>query len=272
MSVPIATDPERRRSFEDLLAPRAPHDDLTFQELAERYNFQKTSDWIQLFVRLLIKECRRIGRPVRALDIGCGYGIGRSMELLEAAKAEIDELWGLEPDPAVKHDTVLFANFQNSTMEQATLPENYFDIAFSFMVMEHVADPVRYLNAVNRCLKPGGTHFFITVNGHHYFTRIALTMKRLKIDEIVLRILRGKHVDEYHYPVQYRCNKPRVIEALAARTGFEKPEFVFVEEDGPKPYMPGPLRPIWALLMWKRRVLRNPRSLLTLIVRMKKKA
>ncbi len=271
MSVPIATDPNARQSFQELLAPAAPHDDLSFDELSRRYNFRQTSDWVKLFVRLLIKECRLIGRPLTALDIGCGYGIGRSIDLLRAAKAEIDELWGLEPDPAVKHDTTLFAHFQNATMEEAKLPENHFDLAFSFMVMEHVADPERYLRAVNRCLKPGGTHFFITVNGHHYFTRLALLMKRLKLDEIVLRILRGKHVDEYHYPVQYRCNKPRVIEQLAEQTGFEKPQFVFVEEDGPKPYMPGPLRPIWALLMWKRKVMRNPRSLLTVVVRMKKK-
>lgn len=272
MTTQITAEPGSYQSYEELLKPLAPHDAMSFDEMKPHYNFRRTSDWVKQFVRLLIKECRSLPRPSRVLDIGCGVGIGRSIDLLKAVRCEVDEFWGLEPDPSVKGDPEIFSSFQNATMEDATLPENYFDLSFSFMVMEHVADPERFLRAVHRSLKPGGEHFFVTVNGHHYFTHIALAMKRLKIDEMVLRILRGKHVDDYHYPVQYRCNKPAVVEKYAERLGFEKPEFVFIEEDGPKPYMPGPLRPIWSLLMWKRKVVRNPKSLLTMVVRMKKKA
>ena len=47
---------------------------------------------------------------------------------------------------------------------------------------------------------------------------------------------------------------------------------VFVEELGPRPYFPLPIRPIWWALHKKRAVLRDPESLLTLICRMRKKA
>ena len=36
-----------------------------------------TSDWVALFVRLLQKECRRVGPGSKVLDIGCGEGIHR---------------------------------------------------------------------------------------------------------------------------------------------------------------------------------------------------
>lgn len=272
MTTQVVLEPGSYQSFEELLAPTAPFDDHSFDQLKTTYNFQQTSDWVRLFVRLLIKECKSLPKPSRVLDIGCGVGIARSPDMLKAVRQHIDELWGLEPDPSVKGDPALFTNFQNATMETANLPENHFDLAFSFMVMEHVADPIAYLNAVHRCLKPGGVHFFMTVNGHHYFTRAALAMKRMKVDEALLRILRGKHVEDYHYPVQYRCNKPAVVERLASQTGFTQTEFVFIEEQGPKPYFPGPLKPFWMLMQWKRKMFRNPRALLTLVVRMKKPA
>ena len=72
------------------------------------------------------------------------------------------------------------------------------------------------MRAVHRCLRPGGTYLFITVNGAHYFTIAAKTMKRLRVDEVMLRILRGRQeVDEYHYPVQYRFNRTSVIDRAA---------------------------------------------------------
>ena len=55
-------------------------------------------------------------------------------------------------------------------METADLPENYFDLAYSYMVMEHVADPVGFLKALVKCLQPGGVYVFLTPNKRHYFT------------------------------------------------------------------------------------------------------
>ncbi|MFU8828201.1 MAG: class I SAM-dependent methyltransferase, partial [Phycisphaerales bacterium] len=162
-------------------------------------------------------------------------------------------------------------HFQTATLETADLPEGHFDLSYSFMVVEHVADPDAFLAAVQRSLRPGGVHFFVTVNGHHYFAKLAKFMKTMKVEDAMLRVLRGKQTtDSYHYPVQYRMNRPEQISRLAASHGFEEPEYVFIEEDGPKPYLRGPLKPFWSAMMAKRRKIQNPRQLLTMYCRMRK--
>ena len=155
-------------------------------------------------------------------------------------------------------------------METADLPTNSFDLSYSFMVMEHVADPGQFMQAMMNCLKPGGVYLFITPNKRHYFTRIATALHALHLDEAVLRMIKRGAVEEYHYPVQYRFNDERCIDACARQIGFEKPEYAYVESDGPRGYFPGPLRLIYHVLSLKRKIIQHPGSLAGLICRMTK--
>lgn len=269
------SDTSSPKLLEQLVADmRKPHDGYSFGELQNSYNFQKTTCWQRSFLRLLAAEanCLReeTGR-VRALDIGCGRGIGRRPQWTAAVREHFDELWGIEPDPDVRPAPGVIDQFQTATLETAKLPEAHFDLAYSFMVVEHVADPDAFLETVSRSLRPGGVHFFVTVNGHHYFAKLAKFMKAVKVEDAMLRILRGKQTTEsYHYPVQYKMNRPSQIDQLAMKHGFETPEYVFIEEEGPKPYLRGPLKPFWSLMMAKRRRIHNPRQLLTIYCRMRK--
>ena len=75
--------------------------------LAASYNFRKVSNFHALFTRLIVKELLSIrerldGEPLRALNVGCGIGIGRNTALLLAVHDHIDEHWGVEPDESVK--------------------------------------------------------------------------------------------------------------------------------------------------------------------------
>ena len=111
----------------------------------------------------------------------------------------------------------------------------------------------------------------MTPNKKHYFTIIASLLKVLKIDELTLRILRGKSmVEGYHYPIMYRFNSPRQVDAVAQRIGMEQPEYVYLESVGPRPYMRGPLVLVFHLLKIKRLVFKNPRVLLDLTGRIGK--
>lgn len=262
-----------QNDVEQLIAPVAAHDDLTFDELSQSYNFQNVSDRVRMFARLVRKELEGRESPVRALDIGCGEGlsVGKdSVNYLRAIHEKTDELWGVEPDPSIEPSHGLFTNFQHALLEDAELPDDYFDVAYSFMVMEHVADPVSFLNKVKKSLKPGGVHIFVTPNGHHYFTKFAGTAKKLKIDEILLKLLRGAETEDYHYPVEYRCNKFQDINRLAKEAGFTKVTIATDELNGPKPYLPGPLRIFWWLMMKKRAMIKNPKLLLNLYARLEK--
>jgi SAM-dependent methyltransferase len=137
--------------------------------------------------------------------------------------------------------------------------------------MEHVADPWAFMRAVFRCLKPGGVYLFLTPNGRHYFTRTAKTLKALRLDETVLRLVRPKcEIEQYHYPVYYRFNTRSRIDRCAADLGFAPPEYVFTERGGPPNYMPGPLRLIYHLLGLKRRLIHSPDALLEMFCRVTK--
>ena len=259
----------------ELVRPRTPLDAGPFEALSAEYLLDAISDRRRALTWLIAREIQRArserGGPVRAIDIGCGRGMAREPGFTRAISAWVDELWGLEPDPGIVPEKGVFHRYINALLEDAELPENYFDLAYCYMVVEHLEDPVRFMHAAARCLRPGGSMIFVTVNGNHYFTRIASTARSLRLDELLLRVLRGKQTDDYHYPVRYLCNSTRQIRSVANRSGFDDVSIAFSEEGGgPKPYFPGPLRPaLWAMNL-KRRLIRNPDCLLTLYGRLTK--
>ena len=257
----------------DVFGTPRPNDTRSFEELAASYNVLNTSNAKIMFTRVVIGECTRRRRPVCALDIGCGRGVGRVVEYAREIRKHVDDFWGIEPDPGVRPEDGLFDHFQHALMETAQLPENQFDVAYAYMVMEHVEDPEGFLRAVARCLKPGGSFIFATPNGRHYFTRIAGLAHTTHLDEAILRLIRGKErKEDYHYPVRYRFNHESQIGRATRALGLKPPEFVYIESEGPKGYMRGPLRPLFHALAWKRRVLKDRRALLTMIGRVTKPA
>lgn len=256
----------------DVLAPSAPNDGLSFDELSRSYNYCLTSDRRGVRWKLLLDELRGREHPVRALDVGRGRGLEREIVCQRAMRPHIDDYWGIEPDETVTPEPGVFDHFQHALMETADLPQNAFDLVYSYMVIEHVADPTRFLRAVHRCLKPGGVHISMTPNGRNFVTLCSLVLNRVRLDEIVLSLLRPKEKKEYHYPVQYKLNFEGQLRRACAAAGFDTPSFAYVVEGSPNPYFPGPLRPVAWRLNWKRRVIKDRGALVTMIVRMQKPA
>jgi SAM-dependent methyltransferase len=267
----VRLTPAVNRSREPL-KPVLPHDGLPFEELRRSYNFENVSARGLVLTRLIIDalQDRRVEPPVRAVDIGCGRGIELNPDYQWAIREHVDEYWGIEPDPAIASPQGMFDEYRNASLESADLPERHFDVAYSFMVMEHLADPEAFMRIVHRALKPGGVYLFATPNGRHYFTRIASALRRLRLDEPVLQLTVGRESAEYHYPVQYRFNRTRRIRQAAAKLGFAPPEFAFIEVRGPVEYFPKPLRFVYHGLRAKRRLKRNPESLITMLCQMTK--
>ncbi|MEM9996897.1 MAG: class I SAM-dependent methyltransferase [Bacteroidota bacterium] len=248
-----------------------PHDGYSFEALARSYNFLKISSFGRVLCNLVMDECQQRGTTPRVLDVGCGFGIARRTYFQHEIRAHCGEFWGIEPDESVTPEDGLFDHFQHALMETATLPENNFDVAYSSMVMEHVADPEAFLAAVARCLKPGGTYLFLTPNAKCFIPWAAKVCHKLGIDDAVLRLVKpAEAIEEYHYPVQYRFNTEAEVDAYATQHGFLSPEYVYIEGPAMRNYLPGPLRPIYSAIAWKHRTFPNPRSLVTMIGRLTK--
>ena len=99
------------------------------------------------------------------LDLGCGHGYGSEY----LAQRPGSFVLGVDMDSKA----ISFAreNYQGLNLHFAIMDANRlalsdrgFDAVVSFEVIEHVADPVRYLEEVKRVLKPGGLFVLSTPN------------------------------------------------------------------------------------------------------------
>ena len=113
-------------------------------------------------------------------------------------------------------------------------------------------------------------YVFLTYNGRHPFTRIATALRRLRLEEIVLKIITSNAERRWHYPVEYHCQHEDQTEALAQGAGFGRPEFVYLENGEVDGAFRGWRRPLRAVIRAQRRRSCNPRDLVTMIVRMVK--
>ena len=131
-----------------------------------------------------------------------------------------------------------------ATLEAADIPPNSFDCVFAIYVLEHVANDEGFMQAVARVLKPGGSFYFITPNGDHYFAAIAGTLARIGMQERVLRLIRPSElVGKYHYPALYRLNTAAKLRRMGATMGLSVAEFRYSERfDEFACYFPGPTK------------------------------
>lgn len=98
---------------------------------------------------------RALGRKGRILELGCGGG-----NFLEVAQAEGWETAGVDPGnwlQAPAKDCRL--GIQRCSLFAARLEDASFDAVFMVSVLEHLADPERYLLRLQQLLKPGGLLF-----------------------------------------------------------------------------------------------------------------
>jgi len=103
---------------------------------------------------------RKLGRPVRFLDVGGCFGYVVDM----ASRAGWDAT-GVEPSVAgrIGRET-LGIHVIRAYLEDADLPKGGFDICFSSEVLEHVPDPGKFLRGLVECVGPEGVIVLTTPN------------------------------------------------------------------------------------------------------------
>jgi SAM-dependent methyltransferase len=250
--------------------PVRPADGDSLEQLSRSYNHRTISEARRVLTLLILRACREMDHPPVVLDIGCGQGLGRNSDFQRAIAEHAATFIGVDPDPAAAPDAERFDAFHRHTLESAPLDVGAVDLAYAHTVLEHITDPHAFLSKVYDVLRPGGQFLFLTPNGRSYFGVMTRLTHALRIDEMLLAALRGRDRHAYHFPVTYRCNDAATISRLAADIGFDPPLLCYTEEPAVRAYFPGPLRPIYWVLQAKRRIIRNPRCLISIIGRMTK--
>jgi len=105
--------------------------------------------------RYFIDHAARAGG--RVLDYGCGVGAAVALGLARGI-----DIWGVDSfgaDPGSWSVAILPAaqdRVRQIAADGVPFPDKSFDVIFCNQVLEHVADPVRFLAEAGRLLRPGG--------------------------------------------------------------------------------------------------------------------
>jgi 2-polyprenyl-3-methyl-5-hydroxy-6-metoxy-1,4-benzoquinol methylase len=140
------------------------------------------------------------GQGRKILDIGCSSG----EKLVTYVRREF-EVYGIDMTGSAIADARrhVKGTFMVGTIEEAQLPESFFDFVRFDNVLEHIYDPRAFLKKVYALLKPGGTAYGYVPNG------ISPTMQILT-----------KYSINSWVPFHLNLFPPNCLRMLASEAGF----------------------------------------------------
>jgi 2-polyprenyl-3-methyl-5-hydroxy-6-metoxy-1,4-benzoquinol methylase len=193
------------------------------------------------FKDLLRSEVAKRNRSATVLDVGCGSGIGRESTTQEWIATQVGQLWGVEPDQEIEIPKC-FSQVWRSNLEDANIPSQSVDLAYAFMVLEHVEQVDAFMKRLSDCLKPGGVFLAATINAKCFFARIARITGRIGLQEAVLSVARPQALKDYHYPAVYRMNTRQAWSQLKQKYGFSGLDTLVIDSDEWFAYFPRSVR------------------------------
>ncbi|MDX2036627.1 MAG: class I SAM-dependent methyltransferase [Isosphaeraceae bacterium] len=219
-------------------------DPVDWSPFLERY---RAGEWrAPIFHDMVASDLRRLAaeREVTLLDIGCGRGFDDEPKFQTQLAPFAKRYIGVEPDAEMAANPVI-TEVHHTIYEDAPLAPGSIDLAYSVMVLEHVAAPEVFWNKLHGDLSDGGVFWGFTIDARNLFAHLSMLTKTLRIKDWYLDRLHGSKGEERYenYPVHYRSNRPKEIERHAA--AFRSLSLVNFHRVGQLDfYLPAPLRPI----------------------------
>lgn len=202
------------------------------------------SGFQQEFVRLLRQSPQLRGQ---VLDIGCGGNLPTPLHGLSGSYNSLD---GVDPDPNIlKHP--LLNRKCNERFETARLSENFYDLAYAYNVLEHIAEPRPFFAKVAAVLKPNGVFWGLTPNACHPFAVLSRTIELIGLKPAARQLLGHDETGAIrvnNYPAYYRCNSPASILRAIKGLAFARASFFYYPCVQWDHYFPSALR--WAPRTW----------------------
>lgn len=160
-----------------------------------------------------------VGEESRVLDVGAGAGEKFSHDL----KQRVAEMVGVDLDPRVETNPLLHRGLRGD-ITRIPVEDEYFDLAFSRYVLEHIAEPGQFLREMHRVLKPGGRFVFLVPNKWHYVS-VGARLTPHWFHEWYNARLRGREEHDT-FPTVYRLSTARDLRRQFAKAGFAEEKLI----------------------------------------------
>ena len=148
----------------------------------------------------LLSNLNKYKNSGRLLDIGCGLGY-----LIEQAQMEGWKAMGLEiSDFAISICKKKGLNVRKGQIGEIEIPKNHFDVVIAQDVLEHVFDPEKFLDNINKVMKNSG-----------------LLILELPNNSSIRSYLGGKKWAEYIPPVHLNFFDKTTLRKILGNHGFK---------------------------------------------------
>jgi SAM-dependent methyltransferase len=133
----------------------------------EEYFIRRT---YQRYLRQMLPVLKDQRRPWSYLDVGCGNGF----MLAAAREVGFDHVWGVEPSrhAIAQAEPGTRPHLIQGMFSRELISGKRFDAISVFQTLDHIPDPVAFVNDCSACLKPGGAVLFINHNIESWTARI----------------------------------------------------------------------------------------------------
>lgn len=150
------------------------------------------------------------------VDVGCGRGAlvdaegaGRRLHDLRAPGRTVI---GIDPDPAAAENPVI-DDFRLIERRSWPLADESVDLVHCDWVLEHVADPERFVSELSRVLRPGGAFVARTVNRHSLLSLVARSVPNSWHAALVDKVQPGRGTMDV-FPTVYAMNSQKTLRSL----------------------------------------------------------